>query len=386
MSYTNSPNMNLPVPTIGVEPGAQYAQDVNNSLSIIDGHTHNLGSGVQITPSGLNINASLPMNNNILAGPASVQFTVQTSDPSTGGSVYVKGVDLYYEDVSGNVVQITSAGTVNATSSGISSGTATASFVGGVLVVDSASNTPGNIQAGSILIGNNVPASNFVTLQASNSLGSNYALTLPSVPAQTNVMTLDSSGNMGSVTYDQVGQNMTVTGSDAIASTMDVTGASTIASTMGATGANTIANNRTRATGNPSVGLGGIAFTFGPSNFSTTSVSPVTATSVGGIVVSGNRPVMINVQGVNGNGAGGNSLLSVSSSATSGVVNIVNNNTGFVVASYLIQSGGQLTPPTCIDTSVIGHPGTYTYLMQVYVIGSGTIHVSGQPIMNAFEL
>jgi microcystin-dependent protein len=189
--------MNLPVPSVGAEPGPQYSQDVNNSLSIIDGHTHNLGSGVQITPSGLDINASLPMNNNILAGPASVQFTVQTSDPATGGSIYVKGVDLYYEDVSGNIVRITSTGTVNATSSGIASGTATASFVGGVLVVDSASNTPGNIQAGSILIGNNVAASNFVTVQAQSSLGSNYTLTLPTIPSSTLPVVLDSSGNFG---------------------------------------------------------------------------------------------------------------------------------------------------------------------------------------------
>lgn len=91
---------------------------------------------------------------------------------------------------------MTTGGSVNATSSGISSGTATASFVSSVLVVNSATNTPANIQAGSILIGNNTAGSNFVTLQPQNALGSSYNLTLPTIPASQNIMTLDASGNM----------------------------------------------------------------------------------------------------------------------------------------------------------------------------------------------
>ena len=37
MSFTNSPNMNLPIPTVGGEPGPNYATDVNSSLTLVDG-------------------------------------------------------------------------------------------------------------------------------------------------------------------------------------------------------------------------------------------------------------------------------------------------------------------------------------------------------------
>jgi hypothetical protein len=219
--------MALIIPGVGTEPGPEYAQDVNNSLTIIDAHSHVAGSGVLITPAAININSNLPMNDNSLTGAASIGYTVQTSTPPNLNQ-YAFGVDLYFVDGNGNVIQITKGGAINATTSGISSGTASASFIGGVLVVDSAALTPANIQAGSILLGNNVANSNFLTLQPPNAMAASYSLTLPVIPAQTNVMTLDTSGNMGSITYDMVGQSMTVTGADAIAASIDTTGANTI--------------------------------------------------------------------------------------------------------------------------------------------------------------
>ncbi len=44
-----------PAGTANPETGPQYALDQNQTFLIIDGHTHGPGSGVQITPSGLNI-------------------------------------------------------------------------------------------------------------------------------------------------------------------------------------------------------------------------------------------------------------------------------------------------------------------------------------------
>lgn len=207
--------MNLPIPVVGVDPGPDYAANVNSSLTILDQHNHSLGSGVQITPSGLNINSALSLNGNTLTQTAAVTLIPQVAAP-VNGSVYESGVDLFYIDGNGNVIQITSGGTVNATSSGITSGTASASFVAGVLVVNAAVNTPANIQAGSILLGNNVVNSKFLTLSPPNAMGANYQLVLPALPAQTNVMTLDTSGNMSSITYDAVGQNMTGVGSTSI--------------------------------------------------------------------------------------------------------------------------------------------------------------------------
>lgn len=200
---TLSPNMSLVLPTIGIDSGVTWEQSVNTNSVILDGHNHSVGSGIQINPSGININADFPFNGFNATTLRSIRFNAQTSPialPTDIGSVYVSGVDLYYNDINGNQIQITSGGTVNATSSGISSGTATASFSSNTLVVNSASNTPANIQGASILIGNTgTSGSKFITLSPTGTLSSNYNLNLPIIPAQTNIMTLDPSGNIAAV-------------------------------------------------------------------------------------------------------------------------------------------------------------------------------------------
>src|ERR1017187_1394661 len=93
----NSPNMNLPIPTVSADPGPDWALNLNACLSAIDGHNHTSGQGVAIPPSGLNINTSLPMNNNSLTTVQSVVFTPQVS-LATLDAVYVSGLDLFYND------------------------------------------------------------------------------------------------------------------------------------------------------------------------------------------------------------------------------------------------------------------------------------------------
>jgi microcystin-dependent protein len=196
-----TPNMGLTLPIPGAETGPQYASDNNGSFTTVDGHNHTPGNGVQIPTAGISINADFPLNGFNLVSANSTEF-VNLGSPLAGSSpflntIYVSGGNLYFNDSAGNQVKITASGAVNATSSGISSGTATASFSGGVLVVNSNVNTPANIQAGSILIGNNVANSKYVTLQAPSSLGANYSLTLPpSNGGGTAFLTIDSSNNM----------------------------------------------------------------------------------------------------------------------------------------------------------------------------------------------
>jgi len=197
-----SPNMDLPVPVVVQDPGPDWANNVNACLSIIDQHNHSSGSGVQITPSGLNINADLTFNTNNAINLRSTRFTPQTAPLSIVtdiGCLYETGVDLWFNDGSGNQIQITKSGAVNATSSGISNGTATASFVSGVLVVNAATNTPANIQGASILLGNNVAASNYLTLEPPNAMGSSYTITLPqpNTTGNTQILTYDTTNTMG---------------------------------------------------------------------------------------------------------------------------------------------------------------------------------------------
>lgn len=190
-----TPNLGLLQPTINVDSGLTWEDAMNSNSSILDLHNHSPGSGTPINPAGLNINTDLTFNNNSATNLKSLVFTAQPSI-ALNQSLYVSGADLYFNDGNANVVRLTSGGTVNATSSGISSGTATASFVGAVLVVNSASNTPANIQGGSLLIGNNSAGSKYLTLGPPLAMAANYSLTLPSIPAAQNFMTLDTSGNM----------------------------------------------------------------------------------------------------------------------------------------------------------------------------------------------
>ncbi len=197
MANTISPNMALIIPGVGTEPGPTYATDVNNSLTILDAHSHVAGSGVLITPAAINVNADLTLSNNSLTSIKSLVLTSQVSN-SVNSSLYDFGGNLHFIDGNGTDIPITAGGVVNSTSSGISSGTATAAFVAGVLVVNSAPLTPADIQGGSVLFGNNVASSNFLTLQPPNAMAASYSLTLPTLPGQNSIMTLDTSGNMGS--------------------------------------------------------------------------------------------------------------------------------------------------------------------------------------------
>jgi hypothetical protein len=372
---TISSNMLLPIPVVGVDSGPDYATQVNNSLNIIDSHNHSLNSGVQITPSGLNINSDLSIQGHNLTSSNSLNFVNLTATPTLAvGSLYELNNNLYWYSGGALTVQMTNGGSLNVTSSGISSGTATASFVGGVLVVNEASNTPANIQAGSVLFGNNISGSNFVTLEPQSSLASSYTLTLPpfNSSGNTQVMVLDTSGNMGSISYDTVGQDMTAVGANAIGQTMT------------ATGANAIAVSRTRTiNSNVPGGIGVVNV-----NASTASTSPVNLATLQ-IVTSG-RPVSISLQSqfsaltagfmgvsgtVNGTGAPQSWAMSAFYLITrAGFGNVAFGQVSFSeVAFSTYDNNYTYTVPinlSAIDYGVQSAPGTYDYTLYMYVSSS----------------
>jgi hypothetical protein len=201
MSFTNSPNMGLPVPTVGNEIGPNYAFDVNAALTILDQHNHAPGSGVQINPAGLNINSNLSFNDNAATNLMASVYTVQPS-LATLQAVYVKGVDLYYNDSNGNVIQLTASGSPAGGAgsiTGLPSGTAGVAYSAGTYTFSQSTNTPANIQVASVLLGNPTPLSNYLTLSPPAAMGANSNITLPYVPsiASQSFMTIDTSGNIG---------------------------------------------------------------------------------------------------------------------------------------------------------------------------------------------
>lgn len=198
-----SPNMNLVLPGVGVTAGPVYASDLNQSLNIVDQHNHAPGSGVQITPDGLNINSNFTMNNNNIIAIKSLRLQDQVSALSSGsdlGCMYRVADDLYYNDGLGNQIRLTQSGSVAGTSGSIANlvSPASATFVSlsSTIVFESDVTVPASLDAGSLLMRNLSAGSFALTLSPPAAMGADYAITLPSLPSSQKIMTLDASGNM----------------------------------------------------------------------------------------------------------------------------------------------------------------------------------------------
>lgn len=199
----SSINMNMPIPGVGITSGPQWATDVNSCLTIIDSHDHSAGYGVQITPSGININSDFSLNLNNLTSARSLRMTEQAlalSNPTDIDCLYDVLGDLYFNDGAGNQIQITQGGGIAGTPGSIANLTspASASYVAAdqTFVWQSDVNKPANMDAAAYIFRNLTTSSFGVTVSPPNSLGANYALVLPSLPASQKFMTLDASGNM----------------------------------------------------------------------------------------------------------------------------------------------------------------------------------------------
>lgn len=203
MATTISPNMNLVIPSVGLEAGPEYATDINNSLDIIDSHNHAPGSGVPIDPTGLNINADLEINSNNLTEVRSVRLDEQSaaiSDAADLGCVYNVDGDLYYNDALGNQIQITANGAVAGTPGSISNlvSPASASYVAanGTFVWESDVNTPASLDAADVTIRKPVANGAGITLSAPVAIAADYDIVLPALPAASAALLIDSSGNI----------------------------------------------------------------------------------------------------------------------------------------------------------------------------------------------
>lgn len=208
MSSTfNTPNMNLPSPVPGQEVAPTWAQDNYNCFALVDSHNHSSGQGVQINPTGININANLPFNGNNATLLRSARFTPQSSvaGPTDIGCLYEIGVDLYYNDGSGNQIRITQSGSVSGASgtiTGLPSGTASAAYsaVSGTFVFQQATSTAANMDIGTLIVrypgSYPSPSGNYIALQAPTSLSGGYAITLPAAAptASGSLITMSTAG------------------------------------------------------------------------------------------------------------------------------------------------------------------------------------------------
>lgn len=367
MSSVISPNMNLVVPGIGTEYSPTWASDLNASLSSIDSHNHSAGQGVQITPSGLNINADLAFQGNNATLLRSTRFSPQSavlSGAADVGCLYVVNNELYYNDVTGgHNVQMTSNGSVNATSSGISSGTASASFSAGVLVVKSSSTSFANIDMQSAILSNSGNLSNQLTLQAP-SLSGSYSLTLPSIPSSQSFVTVDTSGNISGYASISAG----ITGSNVASGT--ITGTNIASATI--TGANIASATVARA----NIVSVGQQISSSCGNYTTTSgtISQVTNLSVS-LTTNGN-PVMILIQ------PDGSSNAANIDAPSGQELTMVIVRGATTIATYSIAA---LKTPTSIQMLDTPSAGTYTYSVGMSSTFGGAVGVS-YSVLVAYEI
>jgi hypothetical protein len=298
MSLILSPQMSLPVPVVGEENGPQFAIDINNCMSIIDGHNHTLGSGALVPTAGLDINTSLSFQGNSATSVGSIVFTPQAS-PLTGvATLYVApnggtGVDdLWYDDGAGNQIALTLSGAVNATIANLPG----ESYSGGTFTwaQGPGSTTPAFFDIASVTIR---PATagttNGVTVNPPSAISSAYSIYLPPLPGATSFLTIDTGGNItGNIATSGgiAGSNIasgTVTGTNIAAAT--VTGANIASSTV--TGSNI-------ATATIGIANMGVA-NFTSASFSNVTIgTSYTSTGATASITTHGRPVIVLVQDV----------------------------------------------------------------------------------------
>jgi len=392
MPTTNpSPNMGLPIPAVGVDPGPQWAVDINSCLTLLDQHNHTPGSGVQIPTAGISVNSDFPFNDYNLTTIRSARFQAQGSPlslPADLGCLYVSGADLYYNDTSGNQVRITQSGSVVGPTGSISglNAPASASYVAinQTFVWQSAAATSADMDFGSATFRNITPSSNGVTVSPPASIGSNYSLTLPTLPSQTNIMTLDTSGNIVGAFYPD-GSTIAVAGQVLKVPDQGITATQIANNTITAS---QIANNTITATQVANYTLGptqlqtpgynSASASLGQSvitNPNTIGISTsATIISSGTIVTKGNPLYIALINGYfNTPSPGTPASLSIT---------ITINSSPVYTAVMGTETGAYLNVP-CSAVSTVAGVGAGTQTVIVYATASSAV---GSPTVNGVQL
>lgn len=114
-SFTTA-NMAMTLPTPGVDVGPGWATMLNAAIGVIDGHNHAPGSGVRVPTAGLLINADVPFNNVNIIGAKSLNFSGVIA--GTNLTLSSDGVDLWYQNLGGTLIQLTCAGAICVSTTG----------------------------------------------------------------------------------------------------------------------------------------------------------------------------------------------------------------------------------------------------------------------------
>jgi len=214
-----SPQMELPIPSVGTQPAPDYALNVNQCLTIIDAHNHTPGSGSQITPNALDLNADVDFQENNALNVRSVRLVSHDApidEPADLDCVYVSLGDLYYNDGDGNQVRITQNGAIAGSPGSIANleAPASASYdsLSETFIWQSDVDKAASMDMGSLIIREMVTNGFGVTIEASNSIGADYTLTLPAsqAPSASSLLLTNVSGVMSFLTLGSANQVLKV--------------------------------------------------------------------------------------------------------------------------------------------------------------------------------
>lgn len=371
-----SPNMALPIPVAGVQTGPDYALNEEACFTLIDGHDHSAGKGVQITPSGLNINSDLTfLSNNAISLRSSryVSQSVVLSGPSDLLCVYSVGADLYFNDGVGNNVRITQGGAVAGSPGSIANLTspASASYVSGskTFVWQSDANTPANMDNASVILRNLVANSFGLTLSPPNAMASDTTIVLPTLPASQKIVTLDNSGNMAAV-YDV--DNVTL---DILSNNLEI---KNLGVSTGKIADGAVTQAKLAAVPEPRSSSCG--------TFNTTSSSYVAVTNLSVTFVSTGRPAIF---GLIADSTNNPAFVQIATPTNDDGLLAFLIDAAFV-SQQLVPAEPASGPAISLPVSAysfltVPGPGTYTISVQVKVTGGSTLTVANA-LLYAIEL
>ena len=355
-----TPNMNLDLPVVSTTPGPTWATSVNAAFDEVDSHDHSTGNGVKVTPTGLNINADLPLNENNLIEVRSVRFddqgTVQT-DATDLGCLQLVGGDLWWVNGNGTGVQITSGAGLSFASLGTIGGdfgqpgvTASITYSDTTKIFSflQDSGITAGLYGSKLLLADASSGALSVTLVADASTGA-YTLTLPiSAPTADTVLTFNSagtgtfrtiSGTAGEVTVTPSSGAHTVSLPSTITKALTFSGAINFsAATNFSAAANfSAATNLTSGTG--VLPLGAVIATF-PSLTGAYACSATTAADSNGFVQCAGQTIVDATSPLNGQ-----------------VIPNINNN-AFLMGNATSGSAGGANTKTLTTTELPAHTHT----------------------------
>jgi len=352
-----TPNMNLDLPVVSTTSGPQWATAVNEAFDEVDTHDHSTGNGVKITPTGLNINADLPLNENNVTEVRSVRFedqgTVQT-EPTDLGCLQLVGGDLWWVNGNGTGVQITSGAGLSFASLGTIGGdfgqpgvTASVTYSDTTKIFSflQDSGITAGLYGSKILIADASSGALAVTITADAATGA-YTLTLPvSAPTDNTVLTFSAAGVGTFRTLSGTAGEVTVTpssGAHTVSLPATITKNLTFSGTHAVSGASTFSGDTSftgLTSGRGIVPLGAVLATF-PSLTGAYACSATTAADSFGFVQ-----------------CAGQTLVDATSTMNGAVIPNINNDV-FLRGNATSGSTGGATSVTLIEANLPSHTHT----------------------------